>query len=105
MKASGFISPKIPCFSMHLGLLHGKVRTEHFPECLSIVDLAQQIHMMCERKRVDLPVYVSIVVASAGWGSATYPDDQRRFGFVGKDSIRCHCVFYTIWCSNVDEEI
>lgn len=69
------------------------VLTEHHPECLSIVQLAQRTYMAGEWKRVDLDVYFSIVIALAGGESATYPDEQRSPGFAGKHSVGCHCVF------------
>ncbi len=99
MKASGFISPKIPLISMHLGLLYGAVRTEHLPKCLSIIHLAQRIDMGGERERVDLGTYVvSIVVAMWVGESATYEDDQRRLGLGGKCSIHYHGVVCVVLC-------
>lgn len=48
---------------MHLGLLHGAVRTKHMPERLSIIHLAERVNMVGEGERIDLGTYVSIVVA------------------------------------------
>lgn len=49
--------------------------------------------MVGKGERVDLDMYISIVVCLGRLGeSATYPDDQRRLGFVEKGSIRSHGV-------------
>ena len=48
---------------MLLAFLLGALLTEHLPESLSIVHLAQRIDMVGEGKRVDLCMYISIVIA------------------------------------------
>lgn len=57
------------------------------------------MHMVGEGERVDLGTYVSVGVVLVVGESATYPDDQRRLGFVGKCSIHCHGVSYVVSCS------
>ena len=84
---------------MHLGLLYGAGRTEHFPKCLSIIHLAQRINMSGKRERVDLGTYVVSIVVDMWVGeSATYEDDQRRLGLGGKSSIHYHGVVCVVSC-------
>lgn len=78
---------------MLLALMLKTILTEHPPECLSIVQLAQRTYMAGKWERVDLELYISIVITLAGGESATYPDKQRSPGFAGKHSVGCHGVF------------
>lgn len=90
---------------MQLGLLPGAVLTENLPEYLSIIHLAQRVHMHGEGERVDLRMFVSIVVVfgAGGWGKRDLPRRPAPPRFRGEMSHSlpwrnlCGLVFRLVW--------